>query len=169
MILVGKSLRWGTPRGLCAADNPAQVLKQPGGMVSLYCPLRCFSASFPPSFLHAWSSKHLLGSLLVTFRWGVLFVLLLTSVFFSWSLYWQSFSTFLLSLLVECSNFYVFSDSYRGASLIACQAGCWKPLFGFAEGGGIAHVYDFCLPTNCGLFSEHTPIYGFCIFICVCR
>lgn len=25
------------------------------------------------------------------------------------------------------------------------------------------------LPANCGLFFEHTPIYGFCIFICVCR
>lgn len=126
--------------------------------------LFCFFLSFLPTCVKQQTPPQIFAGYL---QMGCSVCVVINLGFFSWSLYWQNFSTFLLSLLVECSNFYVFSGSYRGASLIAYQAGCWKPLFGFAELGGIARVYDFCLPTNYGLFSEHTPIHGFAFsYVC---
>ena len=49
----GKDPQVGNSQRLVCCRQPAQVLKQPEGMVSLSCPFRRFSASFCPSFLHA--------------------------------------------------------------------------------------------------------------------
>lgn len=117
----GKSLRWELPEAcvLQISGSSPEAARRDGVP---YCPFRCFSASFPPSFLHKWKQQTP-PWIFAGYSDGGLFVLLLTSVFFSWSLYWQSFSTFLLScrmLRFLCLLLWFLQRGF----LTAYQAGC---------------------------------------------
>lgn len=156
---MGKTLRWGTPRGLLlqmSCSSP-EAARRDGVPLRPFQTLFCFFLSFLPTGVKQQTPPWIFVGYL---QMGCSVCVVINLGFF-------------LLVFVLAKFFYLVAFSLgrmlKFLCLIAYQAGCWKPLFGFAEGGGIACVYGFCLPTNYGLFSEHTPIHGFCIFICVCR